>query len=103
MAEGEKGYQFACSLKELERLGRKRVTVEERVVVVFHVKGQIYAMDHFCYRKLTKQILQKITDIIFCVYLCQSIIILLLTDTGGPLELGDIEVHSQISITAALL
>lgn len=46
------GYQFACSLKELERLGRKRITVEERVVVVFHVKGQIYALDHFCYRKL---------------------------------------------------
>ena len=48
---GEKSYQFACSLKELERLGRKRITVEERVVVLFHVKGQVYAIDHFCYRK----------------------------------------------------
>ena len=49
------GYNFACSLKELEQLGRKRVTVEERVVVVFHIKGQIYAIDHFCYRKLTSK------------------------------------------------
>ena len=48
---GDKGYHFACSLAELQRLGRKRVTVEERVVVLFHVKGQLYALDHFCYRK----------------------------------------------------
>ena len=64
MAEGQggdKGYQFACSLKELEQLGRKRVAVEERVVVVFHIKGQIYAMDHFCYRKLTKQFINTDT------------------------------------------
>ena len=50
---GGQGYQFACSLKELEQLGRKRVTVEERVIVVFHVKGQVYALDHFCYRKFS--------------------------------------------------
>ena len=51
-SEEGKGYHFACSLAELQQLGRKRVTVEERVVVVFHVKGQVYALDHFCYRKL---------------------------------------------------
>ena len=50
--EREKGYyHFACSLTELQQLGRKRVSVEERVVVLFHVNGQIYALDHFCYRK----------------------------------------------------
>jgi nitrite reductase/ring-hydroxylating ferredoxin subunit len=64
MAEGGggQGYQFVCSLKELERLGRKRVTVEERVVVLFHVKGQVYAMDHFCYRKWLKQNMQILLD-----------------------------------------
>ena len=46
------GYHYAVSLAELQRLGRKRVTVEERVVVLFHVKGKVYALDHFCYRKL---------------------------------------------------
>ena len=51
-SEEGKGYHFACSLTELQQLGRKRVTVEERVVVLFHVKGQVYALDHFCYRKL---------------------------------------------------
>ena len=48
--EGQ-GYQVACSLAELQRLGRKRVTVDDRVVVLFHVKGQLYALDHFCYRE----------------------------------------------------
>lgn len=51
--EGGKGYHFACSLKELESLGRKRIRVEERVVVLFHVKGKVHALDHFCYRELT--------------------------------------------------
>ena len=64
---GGKGYQFACSLKELERLGRKRVTVEERVVVVFHVKGQIYALDHFCYRKWSKIFMRTIHDFYVCM------------------------------------
>ena len=48
---GGKGYHFACSLKELEQAGRKRISLEERVVVLFHVKGEVYALDHFCYRK----------------------------------------------------
>ena len=48
--EGQ-GYQVVCSLAELQSLGRKRVTVDGRVVVVFHVKGQLHALDHFCYRK----------------------------------------------------
>ena len=46
-----KGYHLACSLSELEQVGRKRVSVEDRVVVLFHVKGKVYALDHFCYRK----------------------------------------------------
>ena len=106
MAEGQggdKGYQFACSLKELEQLGRKRVTVEERVVVVFHIKGQIYAMDHFCYRKLTKRFINTDTTDSISISNYHSIRILFITDAGGPLELGDIEVHRQISIMAALL
>ena len=48
--EGQ-GYSVACSLAELQSVGRKRVTVEGRVIVVFHVKGQLHALDHFCYRK----------------------------------------------------
>ena len=49
--EGEPGYHYAISLSELQRLGRKRITVEERVMELFHVKGRVYAMDHFCYRE----------------------------------------------------
>ena len=96
--EGEEGqgYQFACSLKELEQLGRKRITVEERVVVVFHVKGQVYALDHFCYRKLNNEV----CIFMFMSYHSIKIFFMVLTDAGGPLELGDIEVHRQISIMA---
>lgn len=50
-SEGEpSGYSQVCSLKELQRVGKKRVTLNERVVVLFHVKGTVYALDHFCYR-----------------------------------------------------
>lgn len=45
------GYSLVCSLSELQRLGRKRIILNERAVVLFHVKGQVYALDHFCYRK----------------------------------------------------
>lgn len=55
------GYSQVCSLSELQRLGKKRIVLNERVVVLFHVKGKVYALDHFCYH------------------------------TGGPLEMGDIE------------
>lgn len=50
----EEDFQQVCSLGELEELGRKRVTVGGRAVVLFHLKdtGNIYALDHFCYRKL---------------------------------------------------
>ncbi|CAI8026657.1 Rieske domain-containing protein [Geodia barretti] len=58
---GEGGYERACSLSELQAAGRKRVTVQGRIVALFHVSGQVYALDHFCYH------------------------------AGGPLELGDIE------------
>ena len=74
-----------CSLAELQKLGRKRVTVNERVVVLFHVKGEVYALDHFCYREST---------IGFCT-LCCSLAFSFPSDTGGPLELGDIEVNSS--------
>ena len=46
------GYRLVCSLDELKRLGRKRVTVDERVVVLFLVEGNVYALDYFCYRML---------------------------------------------------
>ncbi|CAI8026658.1 Rieske domain-containing protein, partial [Geodia barretti] len=62
---GEGGYERACSLSELQAAGRKRVTVQGRIVALFHVSGQVYALDHFCYH------------------------------AGGPLELGDIEVNSR--------
>ncbi len=45
------GYSEVASLSELQRTERKRVTVEERVIVLFHVGGTVYAMDHFCYRE----------------------------------------------------
>ena len=47
----EDGYDLVCSLRELQGLGRKRVALNERVVVLFHVKEKLYALDHFCYRK----------------------------------------------------
>lgn len=48
VTEGE--YTAVCSLRELQQLGKKRITLNERVVVLFHVKGEVYALDHFCYR-----------------------------------------------------
>ena len=56
MAEGgdgvEEGYERVCGLSELQAAGRKRVTVHGgRIVVLFHVSGQVYALDHFCYRE----------------------------------------------------
>ena len=43
---------FASSLSELKQVGRKRVRLENgRVIVLFYVKEEIYALDHFCYRK----------------------------------------------------
>ncbi len=55
MASKEEGVQeqfyFALSLSELKQLGRKRVILENgRVIVVFFVKDEVYALDHFCYR-----------------------------------------------------
>lgn len=47
----EDDYSLVCSLTELQGLGRKRVTLNERVVVLFHVKEKVYALDHFCYRE----------------------------------------------------
>ena len=50
------GYSQVCSLSELQRLGRKRIALNGRVVVLFHVKGKVYALDHFCYREYTKNV-----------------------------------------------
>ena len=44
-------YSEVCSVSELEHLGRKKVILNERVVVIFYVDGKVYALDHFCYRK----------------------------------------------------
>lgn len=48
---GEDGYVPVVPLKELRAAGRRRVTLNERVVVLFYVNGDVYALDHFCYRK----------------------------------------------------
>ena len=45
------GFHLVSSLSELKKSGRKRVAVGDRVVVVFHVAGQLYALDYFCYRE----------------------------------------------------
>lgn len=73
-------YSVVCSLSELQQLGRKKVIHKERVVVIFYVEGKVYALDHFCYRKTP-------TTLFHAIYLLMCSI-----DTGGPLELGDIEV-----------
>lgn len=44
-------YEVGCSFEELRDAGRKRVSINERVVVLFYVKGEVYALDHFCYRE----------------------------------------------------
>ena len=49
-AEGD-GFHTVASLRELQAAGRKRVMVEGRAVVLFHVSGRVYALDHFCYRE----------------------------------------------------
>ena len=52
MAEGSlDGYVEVIKLNELASSGRARVTVQDRVLALFHVKGRVYALDHFCYRK----------------------------------------------------
>lgn len=45
------GYEVACSFGELRDAGRKRVLINGRVVVLFHVRGEVHALDHFCYRE----------------------------------------------------
>lgn len=45
------GFHLVSSLSELKKSGRKRLAVGDRVVVVFHVAGQLYALDYFCYRE----------------------------------------------------
>ena len=49
-AEGD-GFHAVASLRELQAAGRKRVMVEGRAVILFHVSERVYALDHFCYRE----------------------------------------------------
>ena len=55
MAEGvgavEDGFERVCSLQSLREVGRQRVTLKGRIVVLFCVSGEVYALDHFCYRE----------------------------------------------------
>ena len=44
------GYKPVCSLVELQKIGKKKVTLDGRVIALFYVKGKVYALDHFCYR-----------------------------------------------------
>lgn len=52
-AEEVARYNLVCTLSELQELGRKRVISNGRAVVVFCVEatGELYALDHFCYRE----------------------------------------------------
>jgi len=60
------GYKLICSLLELQKLKKKRVTVDDRVVVLFYVKGNVYAIDHFCYRTL------RYLTIFIHIFSCES-------------------------------
>ena len=46
------GYHEVAKLSELKSSIRKRVTVEERVIALFYNGERVYALDHFCYRKI---------------------------------------------------
>lgn len=63
-AVDQKPYYFAVSLSELQKTGKKRVILENgRVIALFYVKDQVYAMDHFCYRKsLASALSEKIAS-----------------------------------------
>ena len=78
-ASSKAPYYFAASLSELQKTGKKRVILENgRVVALFYVKDKVYALDHFCYRK--SYTVFTLTKLIY------------FSDTGGPLDMGDIEV-----------
>ena len=42
------------SLEELVEKQKTIVTIEERIIALFYVKGNVFALDHFCYRECTK-------------------------------------------------
>ena len=104
---GEDGYVPVAPLKELRDAGRKRVTINERVVILFYVNGEVYALDHFCYRK-PKMFISVTTEyhfftcvglpvwqcfvFTFCTLYMKQSTHYLYSDAGGPLEMGDIEV-----------
>lgn len=44
---------FACTMKDLQQNGdRKRMTIDGKDIFILLHKGQLYAFDSFCYRKL---------------------------------------------------
>ena len=47
----EEGYSPVGSMRELQASGKRRVTVNERTLVIVYARGEVYALDHFCYRK----------------------------------------------------
>ena len=59
----EPSWKVAGSVQEFKRAGKKHVEVQGRDVVILFVDGEFYCLDRRCYH------------------------------TGGPLELGDIEVR----------
>lgn len=76
-------YRFAGKLSELKSSTKLRVTVSDRVLALFYANGRVYALDHFCYREWPYK------SNLFLHFL----LLLIATDTGGPLSLGDIEVR----------
>lgn len=50
--DAQEQFYSAVSLSELKQTGRRRVTLKNgRVIVLFYVRDQVYALDHFCYRE----------------------------------------------------
>ena len=48
---GEDGFVRVATLQELQAKKQLRVKVNERVLALFYVRGAVFALDHFCYRK----------------------------------------------------
>ncbi|XP_033737071.1 Rieske domain-containing protein-like [Pecten maximus] len=61
MAESLEDWTLVCSLAELVETNRKRIKMDDKDIVIIKAKGNVYALDSFCYH------------------------------AGGPLYIGDIE------------
>ena len=46
----------SVSLQELKEKKKDVVSVDDRVIALFYVNHEVYAMDYFCYRELQKLI-----------------------------------------------